>query len=327
MLQGMRFLSKVLLTGALAVLPAAAQVKVTQGPDKIQVEIDGKPFTNFYLHEGEAMKPYLYPLTTASGKLITRHFPMDKVEGEPTDHPHQRGLWFGHEDVNGSDFWNNETSYEKSRPKRGWIKVDKITEAKSGKTGVIGALMTWSSLEGTKLLEEKRTMTFSGDAKTRAIDLDITLTASTKIKFGDAKDGVLGIRLARSMQEDSADKGKKDNLAHTGTMVNAEGMEKEKGVWGKTSNWVDYSGDVDGETVGVAIFDASKNAPRAIWHSRGYGLFAANPFGRTAFSKEMPDGSVSLEPGASVHFRYRIVIHSGDAKAAGIAKLWEQFEK
>ena len=71
---------------------------------------------------------------------------------------------------------------------------------------------------------------------------------------------MLGIRLARSIQEDSADKGKKDTMAHTGTMVNAEGKEKEAGVWGKTSNWVDYSGDVDGEKVGVAIFPPALTA-------------------------------------------------------------------
>jgi hypothetical protein len=310
---------------ASAFLPA--QVKVIQDADHVAVEIDGKPFTTFYLHEGEAMKPYLYPLRTADGKIITRHFPMEKVDGEPTDHPHQRGLWFGHEDVGGSDFWNNETSYVTSRPRRGWIKVDKITEAKGGKTGVIGAEMTWSALDGTKLLSEKRVMTFRGDAKLRTIDLDITLTALTTVKFGDAKDGVLGIRLARSMQEDSADRGKNDNMAHTGTMVNAEGAEKEKGVWGKLSNWVDYSGDVDGEKVGVAMFDNPQNSTRAIWHSRGYGLFAANPFGRSAFSKEMANGSVSLEPGKTLHYRYRIIIHTGDAKDAGIAKMWDQYVK
>jgi hypothetical protein len=317
---------------ASAFLPA--QVKVTQDADHVQVEIDGKPFTTFYLHEGEAMKPYLYPLRTADGKIITRHFPMEKVDGEPTDHPHQRGLWFGHEDVNGSDFWNNETSetYVRTRPKRGWIKVDKITEAKGGKTGVIGAEMTWSSLDGTKLLSEKRVMTFSGDAKVRTIDIDITLTALTAVKFGDAKDGVLGIRLARSMQEDSADRGKNDNMAHTGTMVNAEGLEKEKNVWSKLSNWVDYSGDVDGAKVGVAIFDNPQNSTRSVWHSRGYGLFAANPFGRLAFntaaSKEYTqDGSVSLDAGKSLHYRFRVVIHNGDAKDAGIAKMWDQYVK
>ena len=49
-----------------------AQVKVTQNADNVQVEIDGKPFTTFYLHEGEAMKPYLYPLSTADGKMPGR---------------------------------------------------------------------------------------------------------------------------------------------------------------------------------------------------------------------------------------------------------------
>ncbi|SRR5579871_407788 len=313
-----------LLFLASAFLPA--QVKITQEADKVNVEIDGKPFTTFYLHEGEAMKPYLYPLRTASGKVITRHFPMEKVDGEPADHPHQRGLWFGHEDVNGSDFWNNETSYT-TRSKRAWIKVDKIDEVKSGKTGKIAATMTWSALDGTKLVRENREMRFSGDSKLRVIDLDITLTALTNVKFGDAKDGVLGIRLARSLQEDSADKGKADTGPHTGTMVNAEGATKEKGVWGKLSDWVDYSGDVDGEKVGVAIFDNPANSTRSIWHSRGYGLFAANPFGRTAFDKSLSDGSKSVDEGKSIHYAYRIVIHEGDAKDAGIAKMWDAYVK
>ena len=55
----------------------------------VQVQIDGKPFTDFVLHGGNAMKPYLYPLRSAAGKLITRKFPMETVQGEPTDHPHR----------------------------------------------------------------------------------------------------------------------------------------------------------------------------------------------------------------------------------------------
>src|ERR1035438_2008852 len=112
-------LTALFLASALLPVQFSAQVKVTQDADHVQVEIDGKPFTTFYLHEGEAMKPYLYPLRTASGKIITRHFPMEKVEGEPVDHPHHRGLWFGHEDVNGRGLWNNRsgarTVWETSR--------------------------------------------------------------------------------------------------------------------------------------------------------------------------------------------------------------------
>jgi len=94
---------------SLLALPALAlaQVKLTQSPDKISVEIDGKPFSDFFIGK-DARKPYLHPLRTADGKIITRHYPMENVKGESHDHPHHRGLWFTHGDVNGLDFWSNE---------------------------------------------------------------------------------------------------------------------------------------------------------------------------------------------------------------------------
>src|SRR2546423_15437932 len=101
------------------------------------------------------MKPYLPPLGSASGKILTRHFPIEKVEGEPTDHPHQRGLWFAHERVNGTDFWNNEANYKTAN--RGRIEVVKISEAKSGAdAGSIRATMNWLDPNGAQLLKESR---------------------------------------------------------------------------------------------------------------------------------------------------------------------------
>ena len=50
---------------------------------QFRVEIDGKPFTDFVLRGGEAMKPYLHPLRSATGKIVTRHFPMETVKGSP----------------------------------------------------------------------------------------------------------------------------------------------------------------------------------------------------------------------------------------------------
>src|ERR1700754_3685267 len=86
-----------------------AQVKITaQGKEKVSVEIDGKPFTDFYVGP-QTMKPYLHPLRTADGKIVTRGYPMvPDVPGETHDHPHHRGLWFGHGDVNGYDFWSTD---------------------------------------------------------------------------------------------------------------------------------------------------------------------------------------------------------------------------
>ena len=72
----------------LLVLPLTGQVRFR--PDQIDIDVDGKPFTT--LHFGtDAWKPYLAPLRSASGKIVTRHFPMEKVEGESRDHPHHRG--------------------------------------------------------------------------------------------------------------------------------------------------------------------------------------------------------------------------------------------
>ena len=96
-----------LLAVVLAAVPLGAQVKLTQAPDRISVDIDGKAFTEFFIGS-EAPKPYLHPLRTASGVIVTRDFPMEKIAGEATDHPHHRGLWFSHGDVNGIDFWMNE---------------------------------------------------------------------------------------------------------------------------------------------------------------------------------------------------------------------------
>jgi Methane oxygenase PmoA len=307
---------------------SSAQVKVVQEADRIRVEVDSKPFTDFILRGGEAMKPYLHPLRSASGKIVTRHFPMETVAGEPTDHPHQRGLWFAHDSVNGFDFWNNEANY--TTPIRGRIAVDKITSVKSGaKAGSIGATLSWIDPHGVKLLDQSLQMTFHSDPTLRIIDFDITLTTVTKVTFGDSKDGTFGLRIAPVLQEAaSAGHGSNSSLPHTGVITNAEGMEHEKAVWGKPSNWMDYSGEIEGEKLGIAIFDHPENSRRARWHVRAYGLFAANPFGLGTFTGDKSqNGSVTLEPGGMLRFRYRVVIHPGDAKSAGLTKLWEQYLK
>ena len=311
---------------------ALAQVKISAETTRVRVEIDGKPYTDFYFYAGEAMKPFLWPLRAASGTMVTRAFPLESPPGEPHDHPHQRGLWFAHDNVNGIDFWNNETSYT-SPPPRGRITVDKIGNVKSGAhEGSFTASLSWRDPFSNKLLDETRVFHFATRPKLRTVDLDITLTAAAKVVFGDSKDGTLGIRIAPALQEDKVVKTKgQPNWTipgPPGVIVNAEGQEHEKDVWGKPSNWVDYHGEIDGEKVGIAILDHPSNSRHARWHVRAYGLFAANPFGVSTFTNQKSDdGSVHLEPGGTIHLRYRVIIHEGDAKSAGIAKLWTEFAK
>jgi hypothetical protein len=62
------------------------------------------------------------------------------------------------------------------------------------------------------------------------------------------------------------------------------------------------------------------------WHSRAYGLFAANPFGVKEFTRDnSQNGSLTIEPGQRLRFRYRVVIHPGDARSAKIASLYQKY--
>ncbi len=299
----------------LLVLPLCAQVAIKQEADKITIDINGKPFTTLVTSADER-KPYLNPLRTPSGKIVTRRWPMEKnVEGEPKDHPHHRGLWFNHGDVNGIDFWGSDPALKNDKKAR--IAVKQITSVKGGKKkGTITGVFDWLNLDGSPLLTEDRVMTFYAQPDVRTIDFDIKLTAHAAVKFGDTKEGSFGLRLAPSLQE-----------SKSGKMVNAEGAVGEKAVWGKRSPWVDYYGPLEGETVGIAILDHPGN-PRhpTYWHSRAYGLFAANIFGLHDFyNDKSKDGSLELKKGDTVRFRYRVIVHSGDAASANIAQAFKKY--
>lgn len=322
-------MQKLLVLAILAILPLSAQVKITQQNNRIAVDIDGKPYTTFF-YGPDVAKPYLYPLRAPSGVAVTRSFPMDKVAGESTDHPHQRSMWFAHSSVNGLDYWNNEFSYEETNPKMkgkmGHIFVTKIDKIQSGaKQGEIDETSEWKQPDGVVVLNEDRKMIFHSGGPDRVIDFDFVLTAKTDVKFGDAKDGVFGIRVASGLEEPQRNSPAEPK--RTGVMTDAEGRKTEAEIWGKRSEWVDYSGTVDGQQVGIAIFDTPGNAGfPTYWHARGYGLFANNIFARHEFTKGTePDGSVTLKPGEQLHFRYRVVIHPGDATSAHIADLYKEY--
>src|SRR5439155_15311168 len=64
--------------------PARAQVTLTPGPEQITVDIDGKPFSVFYIGGKDLNRPYLHPIRSASGKIVNRSFPAGQLPGETT---------------------------------------------------------------------------------------------------------------------------------------------------------------------------------------------------------------------------------------------------
>jgi hypothetical protein len=299
--------------------PGAQLVELTRNGHHVDMRIAGRPFTTYYFDPSVA-KPYFSPLRSAHGTVVTRGFPMrPDIAGEDHDEPHQRGMYFAHGDINGFDFWG-EAAFPKwsdhSTSTFGRTVFRTLDDLQGGADG--GRLQATFDLvapTGT-LAEEIQTYRFGGDEQSRMIDCEFAIHATHgPIVMGDTKEGTFAIRVVKALD------------SPPGHMVNADGARGEKGIWGKRSNWVDYSGHVADEDVGLAIFDHPQN-PRAptYWHARAYGLLAANPFGLKQFTGDRrQDGRYAIPAGGSLLFRYRVFIHHGDPVQAGVAEAYRQF--
>jgi len=291
-------------------------VAVTRKEGAIDIAIGGKPFTT-YSTASDLPKPFFYPVYGPTGKNMVRHFPMKKVEGEASDHPHQRALWFtfGEVFVEGRekylDFWAEG-------PTCGRTLVREIHLLEQGP--VFGRFVTrddWVDPAGKKVCEDERDIRIWSSGQGPVIDFAIAIRASEgPIRFGATKEGMFGIRVATTMQL----RGGK------GTILNARG-HKDGDTWGKQAEWCDYSGPVEGEVVGFTIFDhpTSFRYP-TYWHVRDYGLFAANPFGLKDFIRDYQgDPSHTIPKGESIRFQYRVLLHPGAGTLETLAALHDQY--
>ncbi len=293
------------------------------------IKIDGKPFASYVIDQ--ANKPYLFPVYGPTGKAMTRAYPMQQVEGEQTDHPHHRGINFGHEHISGIDTWAERASFDESLkiPKRekaareglaklGTEKHREYTKLEAdGEKAVIAEICDYLDSAGKRILTEERRMTFRVVAGTRVIDFDQDLIASDgPVKFDDSKDAGLSIRVPSSMAVDSK---------QGGQLINSEGIT-DADAWNKPAKWCDYHGPVEGEQLGIAMLNhpSSFRYPTR-WHVRTYGLFTANAFGSHGFNKELPDVAFELKSGERLKLRHRFIFHKGDEKAAKIAEAFDTY--
>jgi hypothetical protein len=291
------------------------EIRIRQSNGELAVTVDGALFTR-YVFAGAA-KPYCWPLVGPTGDRVTRAFPMEKIDGEKQDHPHQRSLWFTHGSVNGIDFWGESDKSGRQVHR----KFEAIKDGALGQPARIRAITDWVAPDGSKIAEDTRQLRLSADTIERVIDFDITVRASEgPLVFGDTKEGSFGIRVASSMDVDQP------GDRRGGQIVNARG-ETNAQAWGRPAEWVDYSGPVTEKVLGITVMNhpSSFRFPTH-WHVRTYGLFAANPFGmRDFYSDASRDGGHTLRKGEQLAFRYRIVLHQGAADRDAIAGAFERY--
>lgn len=314
-----RVLALALFTLSSALPGNSEAVEFRRADDRVDILVGGRPFTTYYFGSAAA-KPYLSPLRSARGTVVTRGFPMADIPGEDHDEPHQRAMYFGHGDINGYDFWGEAEFARWSRHPLstfGRTVFRKLDTMRGGAgEGTLRAEFNLTTSGGSVVGVETQAYTFSGNERLRIIDCEFTLHADHgPLKIGDTKEGTFAIRLVKALEPPAAH------------MVNSAGATGEKAIWGRRADWVVYYGNVAGGNVGVAIFDSPRNKPHpAYWHARHYGLLSVNPFGLREFLHDRhQDGSYTIPVGGSLTLRYRVFIHNGDFREAGVAQAYTEY--
>lgn len=294
---------------------------------KVDVMVDGKLFTT-YCYSDTLMKQILYPVLTSAGTPVTRGWPIKPRPGERADHPHQRGMWLNYGDVNDYDFWGNSYQIPEAVRKahHGSIKYIKTDSLASGDgEGMLVAGSGWNDPFGKELLAEKTTYHFIAKDDLRIIDRITTLTAPHEpVAMKDTKEGMFGIRVARQLElpskgeavfidaEGNATKmAQMPNEEVTGNYRSSEGVTGDS-VWATRAKWMNLYGRIGSEDISLVICDHPHNLSYpTYWHARGYGLFAANPFGVKDFTKGREELNYTIPAGESLTFKYRVIISSG----------------
>jgi len=307
----------VAVAGTFGTTALCADVTVERSDSGAVVKIDGEVFADYLTKVGH--QPAVWPINGPTGKPMTRQYPMGPLlSDEKDDHLHHVSLWFAHGNVNGLDFWTSRDKAAAHKDNQINHREFVTTDAKDGQAKIV-TRNDWIS-EGQKICEDERTLLFGGNSQARWIDFLIKIKASEDdLTLGETKEGAFGVRVSGPLTVDSKE---------GGSIVNSRGQHNAD-AWGMFADWVDDSGPVDGEVVGVALFNHPSNVRSPTrWHARTYGLLAANPFGDSEFPKDPTapkQAAVSIPKGQELALRYRVLLHRGDPEAADVAGAYSKF--
>jgi hypothetical protein len=290
-----------------------SRVQLNRVENHIDVNVDGKLFTSYHF-EPDNPKPYLYPVVIGDNLRMTRSYPMEDVPAEEgsKDHHHHVSWWVAYGEVNDGNFWMADDPHGQQKPRE-------ILEVVSGPVfGKIRATNDWEFPAGHRIVQEEREYFFyAGQSADRTTDMKVTFTATDgDVHFSDTKEGgICSFRLNPALDEQHGN----------GKMANSEGKVGESECWGKPAKWIDYSGSLSGQNVGIAVMDNPANLRYpSRWHIRAYGLYSANVFGLKAFGEDQ-SGDYTIPKGQQLTFRYRVVIHLGNTAEAHLEERYEAY--
>jgi hypothetical protein len=260
-----------------------------------------------YYFRGASNKPFLAALVGPSGRNM--------VDAQPPDHAHHRGVWWGHGDVNGVDFYLEVPKPREHHPLGTIVHVEFAEIVDAAPRFGFTERLEWRDPSGTVLVHETRSLSVDLSADDRyPVDLESTYTAAQDLTLGDTKESTMpGVRLAERLTVNGG-----------GHMRNSRGQVGEQQCFGQPAEWVDHSVARSGlwwkeRTEGIAIFDHPSNPHHpAVWFTRDYG--PQSPYEGNHFV-----GAGSMPAGESLRLRHRILVHEGDAAGADVAAAYADY--
>lgn len=261
----------------------------------------------------ESPKPYLHPVRTLAGDLVSLY--------RPHDHVWHKGIAWSLPHVGEHNFWGGPT-YERER---GYVQIRNNGSAVHREMTAVGAdgdraglahRLDWISQEGRPIIEERRSLTaavLDDSAWALVFDTAMTNVSGGPLDFGspttkgreNAGYGGLFWRGPRSF---------------TGGIIQSPAGAGGDELRGTRSGWMGFRGRHD-ETGGwstiVMVDDAANPRHPPQWFARSemFACLCPAPF----FSEEL-----RVEDGRTLSFRYAVVIADGDHGEEGTALLAEQ---
>ena len=301
-----------LLGGACAALPLLADDKSAPDPKavnltaypkngQIQFRWNNLPLT-VYRAQRALKYPYFYPINSlATGLSVTTE------SGLP--YPHHRGLWLGCEPLNGGDYWaDNDLA-------RGHIQsAGPVVGATTPKSVEFSDRCNWVRKDNPSPFSDERSFKITiASERHWILDIDFKITATSDVSIKKAKHSFFAIRAAADLSP-----------TYGGILMNSEGGVGAKGTYGKKANWCGYHGkrrmrpDV---VEGIAVMNHPDNfGGGRPWFTRDYGHLSPSPF--NFLKKRKP---WKLAKGEVLPLKYRVVIHTGTPKEAGLDAIFKEW--
>jgi hypothetical protein len=301
---------KPILIFALFVFPASAEFRFELKNGQLSLYEDDQPL---WVYHSEMVDPpegvdekfrrssYFHPVYGLDGEVISQDF--------PSDHYHHRGIYWAWpetaSDGRKMDIWTIKGAHQ--------VFVKWLDQSAADSAAEFGVENVWLFDDDPepKIREQVTVTTHASEKKTRALDFTLHFTNVSEKPFtflGAKNKGYGGFNFRPHAKN-------KPMIFTTELGPQAEDTLNVQSPWADVS-WVSKNTEKE---AGVAIFQHASNPeyPHFGWLLRHY------CFNGAAWPHETP---YTLEPGNTLTLQYRLVIHRGSAKQAGIKKLFKHYE-